>query len=121
MTRRVLPVRPRAFPNRASDYPMRRKGEPVVTAIWTAVSAITLVLGLSFPCLGALESPLHPFIVPAVASLYALALAITCAYNRLRYGRIWLKPLPRARSPRTRQARSPPASRRSRPLAVMIG
>jgi hypothetical protein len=97
------------------------KGEPVVTTIWMAVSAATFVLGLSLPCLGALGSPLQGYVVPAVAGLYALALGATCTYNRLRYGRVWLRALPPARARRTVRRRSRLTRRTKRPLAVMIG
>jgi hypothetical protein len=86
-----------------------------------AVSAVTLVLGLSYPCLGALDSPLHPYIVPVVAALYALAMASTCAYNRLRYGRVWRDPLPSARLRRNRRGHLSAGGRRARPQAVKIG
>jgi hypothetical protein len=118
MTRRASPARPHPLP---SETPTHRKGEPVVTAIWMTVSAITLVLGLSYPCLGALDSPLHPYVVPVVAGLYALAMASTCAYNRLRYGRVWRDPLPPARLRRNGRGRLAARGRRPRPLAVMIG
>jgi hypothetical protein len=127
MTRHVLPSVPRSLSIRPSDNSPRRTGsrpggEPVVTAIWMTVSAATLVLGFSLPYLGAVDSPLQGYVVPVVALMYALAMGATCAYNRLRYGRVWLNPL---RAPRRRrrggQRRRTSVRRAKAPLAIMIG
>jgi hypothetical protein len=110
----------RALSYRVSDN--GSKGEPIVTAIWMTVSALTLVLGLALPYLSAIDSPLLAYVVPVAAFLYAFAMAATCAYNRLRYGRVWLNPLPVPRPRRNRTGRRRASARRAKaPLAVMIG
>jgi hypothetical protein len=56
----------------------------------------------------------------SVAVLYAVAVAATCSYNRIRYGRVLLKPPPPVAA--CRRCRRLTATRRGkRPLAVMIG
>jgi hypothetical protein len=122
MTRRVIVSVPNPSDN-SQRRPLRQEGEPVVTAVWMTVSAATLVMGLSIPYLGAVDSPLQDYVVPTVAALYAFAMAATCAYNRLRYGRIWIGPLPPARARRHARGRPRLAAKRhaKAPLAVMIG
>jgi hypothetical protein len=62
-------------------------GEPLITAAWKAVTAVVGILTVLTPVL-ALCGSRHWRIVPIViVGLYATAIAASCLYNKLLYGR----------------------------------
>ena len=90
-------------------------GEPLVTAVWNTLSIVVLICTAVVPVVAITAHRHLGDMLLIVLTLYALAFAASCLYNKIRYGRMFVpKPAIGLDTSPPIDTDQPPNGRRSR-------